>query len=275
MLNAIRNRFHPLFYLRRRRWFQNLSRILDWKIFTRISGISFPVCVRLLPNISFVLLNRVPESTEQSIFRKIVERTDVQILWDIGSNIGTYSFRYLTLNPSGTVLSLEPDISNVACLQRTVRRNRLKNITIIEAAAADSKGNVPFFIDDLTGATGSIIREPEGTFIERRHGAVPKKMEVSTVTLDSLLESHPAPQMVKIDVEGAELRVLEGARSLIKEYHPILLIEISQNRGFLKRKLWDDGYFLIDADTGKPSTDDDQGWNFLALPPRVEPAILN
>lgn len=87
-----------------------------------------------------------------------------------------------------------------------------------------SSGIYGFNADWLTGQTGRLGADG---FITRHHGARPEALQVETVTLDSLLDSHPAPELLKIDVEGGEPAVLRGAERLLAERRPAILIEIN------------------------------------------------
>jgi len=97
--------------------------------------------------------------------------------------------------------------------------NRVRPV-IIPAAVAETGGSAPFFscrLGAYSGFTGEGVPA----------GVIP--MTVETVTLDSLLDSHRAPDLVKIDVEGGESGVLAGAGTVIAS-SPAILIEVSDIR---------------------------------------------
>lgn len=119
------------------------------------------------------------------------------VVWDIGAHKG-----YLTLamaravGPDGRVVAFEPSSQNLPYLRRHVGWNRVRNVEIVPAALSDEAGEARF------GGTGSTI-----TF---RLGQGDETVRVRTIG-DVLAEGRPPPTVLKLDVEGAEARVLEGA----------------------------------------------------------------
>ncbi len=92
--------------------------------------------------------------------------------------------------------------------------------------------------------------------------------QVPAVTLDSLLDRSPAPAVVKIDTEGAELLCLQGAGRLLREIRPVLLCEVGDdNAPAVGDLLRGHGYTMFDAAAhpGGPPLDR-PSWNTLALP---------
>jgi FkbM family methyltransferase len=144
-----------------------------------------------------------------------------QVFYDIGANVG-----FLTLvgaravGRTGRVYSFEPSPDNVVALRRNVGLNRLTQVEIVEAAVADKSGRSEFAIG--TSTTGRLATGH--TAVENRHVAV------RTVSVDDAVNElgFAAPDVVKIDVEGAEGRVLGGMASVISAFHPVILCEIHQ-----------------------------------------------
>jgi FkbM family methyltransferase len=252
----------PLFALRRRRWFQRLTAALDRQVSVRAAGLPFPLTMRLGPNLSLVA-GKLGERAERQAFGRLLATEPPRSFWDIGANVGLYGFTFAARLPGRPCVMVEPDPRNAACLRRTIERARLQNVTVIEAAAAEREGEAEFATDPLTGATGQLVHAGP-SFIERHHGVAPPKRTVRTVTLDSLLAHHPAPDLIKIDVEQAELQVLRGATELLRR-QPTVLIELSGERE-AGRLLQRAGYRLTDWRTGQPAPDG--AWSTVAYPPR-------
>lgn len=267
MYKSIRD-LHPLFYLRRLRIFQAvtgpLERLLDFPVFVSLKGMNYPICVRFWPNIS-ILLGRAGalEVAERANFCRLVRDRKAGVFWDVGANIGSYSVDFLSANAGGQVVALEPDGANADALRRTTDRSKLA-ICVLELAAYDSEGFLPFYFDDMTGTTGSLTTIGGTTFNKRHFGVTPREGRVRTVTLDSLLTKYPPPDIVKIDVEGAELSVLTGAASLLRDVRPVLLMELGTHHAEIGALLADAGYRLVDAKTLGGLTGD--SWNVFALP---------
>jgi FkbM family methyltransferase len=134
---------------------------------------------------------------------------------DVGANIGFFTRHFANwVGETGRVLAIEPDELNLRRLNHMVLRHRLgKVVETIQAVAAESAGTLKLKLNPLNPGDHRIAEEG---------------VSVRAVCLDGLLaERHwPAVSLVKIDVQGAEERVLLGARQLLENFHPALFIEI-------------------------------------------------
>jgi FkbM family methyltransferase len=271
MLAPLRD-LHPLYRLQRSSWCRRallmVGRLLDIPVFITIEGWRYPICVRLWQNLSIVFgRGDTLEPAERAVFRSAITKTGARILWDVGANIGSYCLEFLSTVGDGEVIAIEADPANVAVLRRTVERANLP-VAIVEAAASDRVDRVPFFFDELTGATGSIVRVNGATFNERHYGLTSRTAEVEAITLDSLLDHHAAPDVVKIDVEGNELAVLRGSERTLSAARPIILVEISCDRKAVVDLLLAHKYVLFNARNYAPYADDD--FNVIAFPQERE-----
>ena len=148
-----------------------------------------------------------PEQTQ--LFQQRVPAGSV--VFDVGAHVGYYTVLSAVLTcPEGRVFAFEPNPANHSFLQRHVALNRLGNVTIENAAAADRNGTAPFAFGTGSG-TGRL--DSGGT------------LHVRTVRLDDFCSEHGVhPQFLKIDVEGAELDVLRGAAATITANHPVIFL---------------------------------------------------
>ena len=165
------------------------------------------------------------------------------IVYDIGANVGYFSLLAAVLTGSqGQVFAFEPLPRNVDFLKKHISINNLDNIQVIEAAVADHDGRATF----AYGASTAMGHLGEGG-----------ELEVSLVSLDSLLKKGKIfpPDFIKIDVEGAEFEVLQGARSLINQHRPTLFLDTHHRESHQKviKFLSDKGYQFEILD-GKPLT---------------------
>jgi FkbM family methyltransferase len=138
---------------------------------------------------------------------------------DVGANIGLYTCPIArhVLN-GGTVVAVEPLDQAVTLLNENIRLNKLENVEVIRAAASDSDGSLPLFEPPTEGhaSSGHVrVTDPGGW---RPVGWTP------TFRLDDLLADRHV-DAVKIDVEGHELRVLEGLASVLDRCRPVILCE--------------------------------------------------
>lgn len=143
-------------------------------------------------------------SEKQELVDFIHEIEDDDIVYDIGANTGLYTFFAAMACPNGAVIGFEPYPPNLELLQQDMARNELKNVDIVEVALSDSVGEIEFKQpkeDDVGFGSSSIVADQSEATIT-----------VPTTTGDQLIaDGHiPSPNVVKIDVEGAESLVIEG-----------------------------------------------------------------
>lgn len=271
-LSEIIRRAHPLHHLRRSHLFQTISRRFDPVIPWRVSIFKHPVYVRPLAHGSLMAgATGFEESTYETFVTVLHALPDRgEAFWDVGANIGHFTWLCGSTRPGFEIVSFEPDRKNLECLRRTSQRWRLPHHVIVPRAVAEKTGHATFFADPLSGATGA-LENSDKTFNALHYKVDAERIEVETISLDDFLRSRQvAPALVKIDVEGAELRVLEGARSLIAQHQPILFFESFEHGDQIAGLLLENGYRCFDSDrrenVGKETL------NFVALVPERRPA---
>ena len=150
------------------------------------------------------------EFDKQALFEATVRPGTV--VFDLGGHVGYYTLMASELvGPSGRVVTFEPVPRNLAYLREHLRMNRVENVTVIEAAVSDVEGTVPF--DSGPSSTmGRLTSDGE--------------LQVRTVALDLLISRGelPAPDCLKIDIEGAEFLALLGARVTLAREHPTIFL---------------------------------------------------
>lgn len=144
---------------------------------------------------------------------------------DVGANDGYYSlFAARRVGPTGKVVAIEPSSRERAHLQRNLGRNGLDNVQVVAAALGAEPGVV-----DLHLAHG--VHAGHNTLGDFAHDDVVRASSerVPLETLDAVVARHSLTQvdMVKIDVEGGEAGVIAGARKVLNEMRPILLMELN------------------------------------------------
>jgi FkbM family methyltransferase len=160
-------------------------------------------------------------------------------VYDVGANVGIYTLlACLKAGPSGEVYAFEPLERNLRHLRRHVALNDLRNCHIVGAAVSNTEGTQRFSAASWEHSMGRISSDGE--------------LLVRSVTLDSCIygeSSFPRPTVIKIDVEGAESMVLDGAIRLFSEHHPKVFIEVhgSQQHADCRAYLIAKGYRLEEA----------------------------
>lgn len=155
------------------------------------------------------ILNGTYEREQTRLFQEHI-RPGATVL-DVGAHVGYYTLLSAVLaGPGGKVHAFEPNPANADFLRRHVRINRLGNVRVEQAAVSDRAGRARFDFGTGSG-TG--------------HLADAGALEVRTLRLDDYCAEHGlAPTAVKIDVEGAEMSVLKGARETLARHHPTLFL---------------------------------------------------
>jgi len=191
---------------------------------------------------------------------------------DVGAHAGTVLAEMARLAPRGRHVAFEPLPHLAADLRR-----RFPGVLVVEAAASDGHGDVDF-VHVLNRPDHSGLRERD--YPGRVHT---ERIAVRRVPLDDALPPDLVPALIKIDVEGAELEVLRGARRTLREHGPVVVFE--HGRGGSDRYgtapedvhalLVDElGMRLFDLDGRGPLTrdelrrafDSNSHWNFVARP---------
>ena len=170
------------------------------------------------------------EPAQTQRFVELIGKGDV--FFDVGANAGYYTLLGARLvGPRGQVLAFEPEPNNAFFLRRHVDWNGLSNVIVLETAVGCDDGSVWFSPGSGTG-TGRVGATGE--------------YEVAVCRIDTLLEGvDRLPTHIKIDVEGAECDVLEGAQRTIKTARPTLFLS---THGQMVRRACRDWLAAVDYD---------------------------
>ena len=212
----------------------------------------------------------------QSSFRELYDFAEGyvqpgQTVWDIGPNMGVFAFAAAArAQIAGRVLCVEPDLWSVNLLQRSCRHNRGRAapVDVLPVAVSDDLSLEWLNIPERCRAATHLASSGGGAG-EEITGAVREQHLVPTVTLDWLAHRYPIPQVIKIDVDGSEYRVLDGGRTLLREHRPILLTEVyERNADAVGTLLHELGYALFDYNQGEAGKHpiSRTAYNTLALP---------
>lgn len=137
-------------------------------------------------------------------------------VYDIGANVGLYTLlASQRVGAAGCVYAFEPVERNLAYLKRHVRLNEAENCRILEVAVGDVEGKTRFAQSLQSHSMGRLSSDGD--------------LEVGCVTLDGCVYGPAGlrpPDVLKIDVEGAEREVLRGVSRTIAEFHPTVFLEV-------------------------------------------------
>lgn len=209
------------------RWALRMIPDMPWTM--RLNGIG-PFRLRLRRNRSLWL--REPMESEAFPFAML--RHFVRpgaIVYDCGANLGLYA-RYLIGSLGvGRVVAFEPMPDNREFLAGNLSLGGIADrVTVLPLALSDEDGTAEFQVDDMQTTSGTLSKVTGGEAAEGRRNLklAPLTTRVPCSRLDTAVAEHglPPPDVIKIDVEGAEAFLLRGATSLLREHGPRLLVEL-------------------------------------------------
>jgi FkbM family methyltransferase len=145
---------------------------------------------------------------------------------DVGANIGLYSLGLSALAPEGRVYAFEPSPATFGHLQSNLEANGAANVVASNLAVSDSTGTVVFH-DFSFFSAGSFSSDEASLLSSESYGS--QSFEAATTTVDEFVADHGLDRvdLVKVDVEGAELSVLAGAEKTLATYRPVTVLEFN------------------------------------------------
>lgn len=188
-------------------------------------------------------------------------------VYDVGANIGYVSLLLAHhVRPEGRVFAFEALPANAERIRRNVALNGLESrITLVAQAVADKSGELTFFVHQSVGmgkVAGSAGRHEEQYQAEIR---------VAALSLDEFVYGlgNPAPDVVKMDIEGGEVLALPGMKRILAEHHPLLLLELHGPES--EKAAWEAltaaGYTLHAMEPGYPILESPEklGWKAYVI----------
>ena len=183
----------------------------------------------------FLLLGRIYEKETTLLFLKMLRRGMTVV--DLGAHVGYYTIIAAKLiGEEGRVYAFEPEANNFNSLSRNVEINNLTNVILIQKAVSDKNGKERFYIDAFDSGRCS--------FLIPQFQRIKSSVYVPTVTLDEFFfQKGIQIDLLKMDIEGAEVKALRGAKRLLTERRIRTIIfeffpEALQSQGASPRELW-------------------------------------
>jgi len=186
------------------------------------------------------------------------------IVYDVGANIGYVSLLLAhAARPDGKVFAFEALPANIERIRRNIELNGLENrISLIPRAVADKGGELTFYVHESVGmgkVAGSAGRPQEQYQAE---------ITVKALSLDEFVyqQGNPAPDVVKMDIEGGEVLALPGMKRILAEHQPLLLLELHgpESEEVAWKILKDAGYSLHQMTGGYPPIESPEGLGWKA-----------
>ena len=198
----------------------------------KLPRVGYPVLFGPLRGARFILGSLAGVGGGATVYFNQVEREQSEALigvlrpgdvfFDIGANVGYYTIlASKRVGDKGLVYAFEPLIRNVYYLYRHVNLNQADNVVIVSTACADASSIARFSFGKNT-AEGRILKSTDTDNVALKDTAL-----VPVVTVDAVCAlCSVQPNVLKIDVEGAELRVLQGARVTLSRAKPSIFLSV-------------------------------------------------
>jgi FkbM family methyltransferase len=169
-------------------------------------------------------MNGTIEPNELALIGRVLEPGMTFI--DVGANEGVFALLAARrVGDAGRVIAIEPSRRELGRLRRNIALNGFANVRVIEAALAEVPGSLALHVADDEHAGHNTL----GAFAyESVH--VARSEAVPALTMDEVVAGVGGGRadIVKMDIEGAELRALRGASATLREARPLILLEISE-----------------------------------------------
>jgi len=188
-------------------------------ITTKLYGHTLSLNMRKWTDRSTFFLGRWYDLETQTALWSLVHPGDLVV--DIGANRGLFSLAAsAAVGPRGRVIAIEPNPAEASILKRDLERNMIANVKVIGVGLSDREGIMTLHV-------------PAGNSGEASFGMLPYPdefaIDVPVKVGDRLLDKEH-PSLIKIDVEGFEVRVLRGLEETLKRARPIVITEMIERQ---------------------------------------------
>jgi FkbM family methyltransferase len=151
------------------------------------------------------------------------------LVFDVGAYIGTYALLMRRLAPNCRVVAFEPDPRNRSRLEENLALNGADDVVVLADAVGAEEATVNFTSAGMHGYIG------EGDD------------QVRTTTLDSLVLAYGTPDVVIMDIQGAEVEALQGARELLQAGKTTWLVELHGDKGATAAAALEDAGYTLET----------------------------
>lgn len=145
---------------------------------------------------------------------------DKKCVFDIGGHIGLVTLPMSkVIRPDGIVVTFEPGCGNLRYLRQHLKSNQADNVEVVEKLVGANDGTITFYEKDGdTGQNSVVVKKDHDTY----HEVTRDQVRLDTFCNDRRL----SPEVIKIDVEGAEFDVLSGARETLRTCQPMIFLSV-------------------------------------------------
>ena len=180
--------------------------------------------LNLIPNDIGISLELTRFGIHEPVTTQIVQEKikEGMICLDCGGNIGYYAtIESKLVGKTGKVIAIEPSPVNVKYLEKNLKLQGHDNYEVHNIACGDSDGEITFIISDISNMC-HVAKEGEVESGNKKFVKIPVK-KLDTFLIDKHL---PRLDLLRMDIEGSELRLFEGAIQTIRKYKPMIQMEL-------------------------------------------------
>ena len=227
---------------------------------------SAPIFVTPAAGLKF-LLKPMPE-IDPILLRNVIELVrPSDVVWDIGANVGLFAFAAAArAGRTGQVIAFEPDAWLVQILRRSVSAQPETSapVRIVPAAVASEIGLRQFTIASRSRASNAMAG-----YGSTQMGKASEEQTIVALSLEWLTEKLQPPNVIKCDVEGAEVEVFDGQSKMLGTIRPVIICEVSSKTSERMTDIFVNArYRLFDGE--KPLSRETEitraSWNTIAIP---------
>ena len=200
----------------------------------------------------------------QDVFAEHVRHGGV--VWDVGANIGFYSLIASRLVDDGEVVAFEPLPANQEAIRRNLALNEIANVRLVPIALSDAEGEAEL---EIHASPTWAKLDTSGDTAFKRDGEVSERVRVEVSTLDAQLDGYAPPDLVKMDIEGAEVAALRGASRLLGEHRPTLICELHGTNAAVTELLESHDYDVRVVETPQIRPQDAEWYVHVVATPRA------
>ncbi len=192
---------------------------------------------------------------ELSIIKKLSDKNKVLFI-DCGSNYGFYSLYVASLHKEHKIISIEASRNTLEEFKKNLNLNNLQNIYLYNNAISNN---------DMENIIFNESNKDWESSLTHNEFEVYSKTNIQTIKIDTLVKDHDLDDfkiIIKLDIEGNEMRALQGSINLIKRASPLIIIEFSKyifnrddNIEYLKNFLFEYDYEIYNINNNKQTLD--------------------
>ena len=217
------------------------------------------VSLKFIRDASVWMGNNSEDACLESI-GSIIRNQEIDVFFDIGANVGTYSWFALHSGVKEVFL-VEADPVNQRLLTKTIQGNRLGNCFLLPFAMGDKVDVREFLLDAASGSTGSLVDDSGNAYSLHNAYDLSQKTKVMLLPLDVFTEYIQGKRvLLKIDVEGAEDMVFAGASKFLADNKPFIQVECFEPAKLEKLK----------EEFGYSVKEMEENFNYLLIPEGVK-----